>query len=86
MHPEYTPAEFAHWLLPRAGVIDTFVIEEYTLAPGGDGLRSSSNTVTDLISFYHLPSTVIGERSLRPACPRRSGWANGVRLPVCVPT
>jgi glycylpeptide N-tetradecanoyltransferase len=40
--------EIAHWLLPRAKVIDTFVVE------GQDG------SVTDMCSFYHLPSTILG--------------------------
>lgn len=40
--------EFAHWLLPRPRVVDSFVVVD------------SSGNVTDMCSFYHLPSTVIG--------------------------
>merc|ERR1719164_395661 len=36
--------------LPRPGVVDAFVVEK----PGSDG------EITDLCSFYHLPSSVIG--------------------------
>lgn len=38
----------AHILLPRANVVNAYVVE------GADG------RVTDLCSFYHLPSTIIG--------------------------
>jgi len=40
--------EFSHWFLPREGIINTFVIE------------SSNQEITDLVSFYTLPSTIIG--------------------------
>ena len=64
LHPIYTPAEFAHWLLPRPGVIDTFVLEK---APAADASAPPCEEVTDFISFYSLPSTVIGE----------GGWVGG---------
>lgn len=44
---EIDEAEFAHWLLPRTGVVDSFVLTD------GQGV------VTDMCSFYHLPSTII---------------------------
>lgn len=46
-----TTEEFAHWMLPREGVIDTYVVED-----------SETHEVTDMISFYHLPSTVVKHR------------------------
>eukprot|EP01063_Lacrimia_lanifica_P040482 TRINITY_DN9186_c0_g1_i1.p2 TRINITY_DN9186_c0_g1~~TRINITY_DN9186_c0_g1_i1.p2 ORF type:complete len:481 (+),score=249.17 TRINITY_DN9186_c0_g1_i1:51-1493(+) len=46
--PIFTNDEICHWFLPREGVIDTFVVQ----APDGK--------ITDMCSFYHLPSTVIG--------------------------
>jgi len=46
--PALDAEEFAHWVLPRPGVIDAFVVD----TPEGE--------ITDLCSFYHLPSTVIG--------------------------
>ena len=51
LHPHFTEAEFAHWLIPRPGVVSSFVIS------GGD-----NGAVTDLLSYYHLPSSVIGHR------------------------
>ena len=60
MHPLYEPEEFGHWLLPREGVIDTFVVEEEGGSSDGSSGSGSSNRVTDMVSFYHLPSTVIG--------------------------
>jgi len=49
LHPVFTEHDFAHWMLPREGVVNTWVLE----ARDGSG-------VTDLVSMYHLPSSVIG--------------------------
>lgn len=48
MAPVFSVEDCAHWLLPRPGVINSFVISD------------ASGTVTDLCSFYHLPSSVMG--------------------------
>lgn len=45
---KFSPDEIAHWLLPRAGVIDSHVV------------TNAKGDVTDFVSFYHLPSTIIG--------------------------
>jgi hypothetical protein len=42
-------AQVRHWLLPRPGVIDSFVVEE-----------PETKRVTDFVSYYALPSTIIG--------------------------
>lgn len=47
----FTPEEIAHWLLPREGVINTYVIQD----------ENDATKVTDMISFYHLPSTILGK-------------------------
>lgn len=44
--PDLNEDEFGHWFLPRKDIIDSFVVEK-------DG------KITDLISFYTLPSTVM---------------------------
>jgi glycylpeptide N-tetradecanoyltransferase len=47
--PELDEHEIAHWLVPRVGVISAFVVED-----------PETHKITDLCSFYHLPSTIIG--------------------------
>mmetsp|Transcript_1459 Transcript_1459/g.2397 ORF Transcript_1459/g.2397 Transcript_1459/m.2397 type:complete len:500 (-) Transcript_1459:434-1933(-) len=44
----YTIEDVAHNLLPRDGVVNSYVVQ------------SDDGTVTDMCSFYHLPSSVIG--------------------------
>lgn len=46
MVPVYDEDEFAHWFMPRDNIINTFVVEK-------------DNAITDMISFYTLPSTVV---------------------------
>ncbi|XP_043923442.1 glycylpeptide N-tetradecanoyltransferase 2 isoform X2 [Protopterus annectens] len=56
--PVMDEEEVTHWFLPRANIIDTYVVE------GSDG------TLTDFLSFYTLPSTVMHHpihKSLRAA-------------------
>jgi len=48
LHPLYDKEDFAHWFLPRAGVINTYVVE------------SESGEITNMLSFYTLNSSVIG--------------------------
>ncbi|KAG7378684.1 glycylpeptide N-tetradecanoyltransferase [Phytophthora pseudosyringae] len=45
----YDQNDVAHWMLPRAGVISAYVVE-----------NPETHKITDFTSFYHLPSTVIG--------------------------
>ncbi|GAB9464449.1 Glycylpeptide n-tetradecanoyltransferase 2 [Globisporangium polare] len=47
--PHYDERELAHWMLPREGVISSYVVE-----------NPQTHKVTDFCSFYHLPSTIIG--------------------------
>jgi len=47
LHPEFTADEVGHWMLPREGVVYSYVRED-----GGE--------VTDVCSFYSLPSTILG--------------------------
>lgn len=48
LYPQFEPDEFAHTFLPKPQVVDCFV------------KLDDQGVVTDLLSFYHLPSTVIG--------------------------
>jgi glycylpeptide N-tetradecanoyltransferase len=47
----YDLEDFTHWFMPRKGVISTFVATKEV-----DG----EEVVTDMISYYHLHSTIIG--------------------------
>jgi glycylpeptide N-tetradecanoyltransferase len=46
----FTREEISHWLVPREGVINTYVVED----------PNDKSKVTDMVSFYHLPSTILG--------------------------
>lgn len=46
LHIQFDEAEFGHFLLPREGVVDSYVVDE------GSG-------ITDFVSFYNLPSSVL---------------------------
>jgi len=48
----FEAAEFEHWFMPRPGIVNTYVIENL-----------STHEVTDLVSFYTLPSTIIGNQT-----------------------
>merc|ERR1719162_2801619 len=48
LHPEFTAKEVAHWILPKPGVVYAYVREG---RPG---------EVTDVVSFYSLPSSILG--------------------------
>lgn len=43
----FTPEEVAHWLLPREGVVNSYVKE------------TDGKGITDFCSFYHLPSSIL---------------------------
>ncbi|KAG7397434.1 glycylpeptide N-tetradecanoyltransferase [Phytophthora boehmeriae] len=46
---QFDENDVAHWILPREGVINSYVVE-----------NPDTRKITDFTSFYHLPSTVIG--------------------------
>jgi glycylpeptide N-tetradecanoyltransferase len=48
LHVNFSKEDVSHWLLPRPKVIDTFV------------MVNSDSKVTDMVSFYHLPSSILG--------------------------
>lgn len=45
----FDEADVTHWLLPHAGVIDSWVVED-----------PETKKITDFCSFYHLPSSILG--------------------------
>jgi glycylpeptide N-tetradecanoyltransferase len=48
LHIEFSLEEVEHFLLPREGVIEAYVVQE-----------PSTKEITDFISFYELPSSVL---------------------------
>jgi len=51
---EFTEDEFRHWMFPRDGVVYTFVVED-----------PETKAITDLCSFYCLPSSVLGNEKYK---------------------
>lgn len=45
--PIFNDEEFKHWFIPQNGIIDSFVVQ------------SSDGSITDFVSYYTLPSTVV---------------------------
>jgi len=48
VHLHFSEGEVEHFLLPRAGVVDSFVVE-----------NPETKEITDFMSFYHLPSSIL---------------------------
>merc|ERR1712023_106677 len=48
LHPEFERDELAHWMLPREGVVYSYVRE------------NENGEVSDVGSFYSLPSSILG--------------------------
>ncbi|KDD73099.1 myristoyl-CoA:protein N-myristoyltransferase, partial [Helicosporidium sp. ATCC 50920] len=79
--PEFSDEEVRHWLLPRKNVVHAFVVDaahkgtvwpeqEEGAAAEGEPCSSSAPepSITGLISFYTLPSTVIGHPKYDSMC------------------
>lgn len=45
--PIFSEEEFRHWFLPKLGIVECFIVE------------NSEGKITDLVSYYALPSTVM---------------------------
>jgi len=65
----FSEEEFAHWLLPREGVVSSFVNVKKkprtggaAVAGGGEGGEDGDDVeeITDFCSYYHLHSSVLG--------------------------
>ena len=55
VHPEFTKEEIEHFFVPRDDVIESWVVPKAS----ADEKEAESDEITDFISFYSLPSTVL---------------------------
>ena len=62
--PVISKEDFHHWMMPREGVVYSFVVED-----------PETKKATDMVSFYSLPSTVVQSESPTILNVRPSGWA-----------
>lgn len=70
LHPEFCPEEVAHWILPKEGVVFSFVREA---RPG---------EVTDVCSFYSLPSSILGHEKHNVLRAAYSYWNVATTVPL----
>ena len=49
LHPIFDENEVHHWFMPKAGIINSYVVES----------KEEGGKLTDFMSFYCLPSTVM---------------------------
>ena len=72
--PVFTEEDFLHWFLPREEIIDTYVVEKPASSLQSESKnvnketngtvtspskKDNSMVITDMVSFYTLPSTVM---------------------------
>merc|ERR1711972_1261034 len=70
LHPEFQADEVAHWMLPREGVIYSYVRE------------NAQGEVTDVCSFYSLPSTILGNEKHSLLKAAYSYWNVATTVPL----
>jgi len=70
LHPELTPDEVAHWMLPRDRVVYSYVRD------------SDTGEVTDVCSFYSLPSTILGHEKYNLLKAAYSYWNVATTVPL----
>lgn len=70
LHPELSQDEIEHWILPRPGVVSAYVREN------GQG------EVTDVCSFYALPSSILGHEKHNMLRAAYSYWNVATTVPL----
>jgi len=70
LHPEFKEDELAHWILPREGVIFSYVRED------------SAGQITDVCSFYSLPSSILGHEKHSLLKAAYSYWNVATTVPM----
>eukprot|EP00794_Sanderia_malayensis_P003442 gene3442-3937_t len=69
--PQFSEEEFAHWFLPQKDIVDSYVVED------GNG------EITDMVSFYTLPSTVMHHPSHKFLKAAYSFYNVSTKTPLC---
>merc|ERR1712039_1053913 len=69
LHPEFNQDEIRHWILPREGVIYAYV-------------RENDGEVTDVCSFYSLPSSILGNDKYNTLKAAYSYWNVATTVPL----
>jgi len=70
LHPEFTEDELAHWMLPRKEVIYAYVRE------------NEKGVVTDVVSFYSLPSSILNNEKYNILKAAYSYWTVATTVPL----
>eukprot|EP00928_Gymnodinium_smaydae_P053835 TRINITY_DN37741_c0_g1_i1.p1 TRINITY_DN37741_c0_g1~~TRINITY_DN37741_c0_g1_i1.p1 ORF type:complete len:442 (-),score=96.83 TRINITY_DN37741_c0_g1_i1:321-1646(-) len=70
LHPEFDKDEVRHWVLPRDGVVYAFVRE------------NEKGKVTDVCSFYSLPSSILGNDKYSTLKAAYSYWNVATTVPL----
>jgi glycylpeptide N-tetradecanoyltransferase len=66
--------EVEHWLLPRKDIISTYVIEK----------PENATEVTDMVSFYTLPSSILGHPKYKTLKAAYSFYNVATTIPLTV--
>jgi len=70
LHPEFNADELGHWMLPRKDVIYAYVRE------------NSAGVVTDVASFYSLPSSILNNEKYNLLKAAYSYWTVATTVPL----
>ena len=62
IHANFTEHDIAHWLLPRSGVINTYVVVAADDKEEEEHNNSNKLTITDLVSFNHVPHAILNKK------------------------